>query len=791
MGDKNMAETISEENLLTMHNRDYTTYAVYVARRRALPSPVDGLKPIHRKIIWAMLHDHSLYYDRPHKKTMKVVGTVIGSYHPHGDASVSDAIQPMANWFEIYMPLIDGHGNFGSMYGDKASAPRYTEIRLSKYAQDCIVGPLRETKTAVDWMRTYDDSAWEPVYFPAAVPNLLINGSFGIAVGMKTHIPKHNINEVIDAAINLIHHPNASVVLVPDNCSGSDIIDSDFEKISKTGKGTYQVRGRMEIIDYKGYPALEVLSMPDMVFFETVKEQLSKLSAANVLPQIKDILNLTEEDKVTKRENFKVYIVLKKGSDPNYVKEVIYAATSMQATVAVNFEVINNETPELMNYKTYLLNFIELNKQAKFRLYSNKIQVEKTKYHEMELYIRAMESGEIDEIIALIRKQKGTDDAVYVDMLVKKLDITPLQAKFLLATNIKKLSMGYLANYKELRVKYYENAERYTQIVTSPQLILEEIEADLKRFKKEFGFPRKSAIISKESDIPDGEFQIVITQGNFIRKIGVDDRVGCIAGDPAKFIIPVNNKENLIVFDERGRVYSYPVHKIPFAKGGSNGVTWVALTKRPISGICSAMSDSILKDIDASPVKTFIYIITEEGYIKRMDIADFLTVNSAGTVYSKLGPGDRVKDIIYMPEECDLIIYARNKVLRMNGTEAPYLKRSTRGNNAMDTKELIDGFACLYPSATHVVVVTESGRVNKVSINGVPLSTRARAGSSIIKLGKTDTIKKIMVCKPESKIAITDKDGVKVIAIADIPEGSSISAGTKLANSGVIDVNLV
>ena len=789
-----MPENISEENLLKMHNNDYTHYAVYVARRRALPGIIDGLKPVHRKILYAMFKDHHLYPGVQFMKTMRIIGTVTGKYHPHGDASVKDAIKPMVNWFEIYMPLIEPHGSFGSMSGDDQAAPRYTEIRLSKYAYECIIAELAETDKAVDWIKTYDNSGLEPAYLPAAVPNLLINGAFGIAVGMKTQIPKHNINEVIDATIKLIRNPNTDVILIPDNCSGSDIIDNNFEKISHTGRGSYLVRGKMEEVEFKGKPTLSVVSMPDMVFFDTVKGQLENLFTTNVLPQIVDIYDLTEEDPKTNQENFKEYIVFKKGTDLKYVKDIIYATTSMQTTVSVNFEVILNESPVVMNYKQYLLEFIELRKQAKFRLYSNKLQISKTKYHEMELYIRAMESGEINNIIDMIKKQKGTDDAVYVDYLVSKLKITPLQAKFLLGTNIKELSLGYLNKYKAQRETFAIQVTEFTQLLTDPELLLKEIEADLKGFKKKYGCPRRSEIISKSmaSGIPEGNFKVVITKNNFIKKIGIDDKVTTVGGDDAKFVIPAENKDILVIYGELGTVYTYPVHKIPFVLKGSNGVSIKSLVKKLTADVCCVMTESILEDVSKMLPKNYIYVITEDGNFKRMDLEDFLNVPPSGIIYSKLDQGDVIKDILFMPEECDLLIYSRNKVLRISGSEAPYVKRSTKGNNAMSTKNPIDGFACLYPSATDVVVVTESGRINKVSIKGVPLSARTRSGNSIIKLSKTDAIKRIMVCEASNKLVVTSKSGSSIeFIVSDIPEGSSIGAGVKLVDVGVIDAKII
>jgi DNA gyrase subunit A len=687
--------------------------------------------------------------------------------------------------------LLVCQGSFGSISNPTPAAPRYTEVGLSNYGLECIISELREAYNSVDWQETYDGSYKEPIFLPAALPNLLINGSFGIAPGLKIQVPKHNISEVIDATIKLIDHPNANILLVPDNQMGCDIIEADFEKISKTGRGSYKVRGVMKECEYKGKPALQIISLPDLVFFdskgakESLKDKLEKLVSENQLPQISDIQDASDLDKHG-NEIFQVYIVLKKGADPNFVKQCIYNCTDMEKTVSVNFEVIKGERPQLMGYKEYLLNFIEFRKQTKFRMYTNRLQDVKTKAHEMELYIRALESGEIDNIIHMIRNRKGTDRAEVIEFIVNKLDVTPIQAKFLIDTRIEKLSKGYLQKYKEIFSQCQNTMAEYMQKITVPGEIEKEIREELMYFKKKYGCPRRSKIISKSeaSGIPEGVFKVVITKQNHIKKMGESENIGSLGGDEAKFVFLADNTDNLILFGSMGKAFKIPVNKVPFGSKGSNGMDIRQLDKYITSGICSVITESALEEISKNN-HNFIYTISEFGYIKRMDTKDFLTSAFSGTIFIKLEDGDIVKDVIFMPEKYDLLIYSKNKVLRMHGTEAPYLRRMTRGNRAMDTNYPIDGFSCLYPGATDVVVVTDSGRINKVSISGVPLSSRARAGASIIKLNKTDTIKKILVCKSTNILKITTSKDVQEIPVSEIPEGSSISAGTKMVSNPI------
>lgn len=259
-----MPEKIVEYNIVDQSNADMRAYAVYVARARMIPSFQDGLKPVQRRILYALFHDFPQTKSGRTVKTASVGGRVVERYHPHGDASVYSTIKPMVNWFESYMPMIKQQGSFGNIWGDAASAPRYTEVSLTEYGLNCVLGDLNETDAATDWEWNYDGNYKEPRYLLSRVPNLLINGTFGIAVGLKTEIPKHNINDVIDATINLIDHPNADVVLIPDDPQGSDIIEADWKALSHTGKGKFKTRAKIEIGEFNGRPALFVNTLPSM-----------------------------------------------------------------------------------------------------------------------------------------------------------------------------------------------------------------------------------------------------------------------------------------------------------------------------------------------------------------------------------------------------------------------------------------------------------------------------------------------------------------------------------------------
>lgn len=772
-----MSENIISVNLLDQYNEDQIIYMLYVLRNRVVPSPFDGLKPVQRKLLYGTYNDVKAI-----KSTIKstaILGNIMDKYHPHGDSGIYGSIKTMVNWFEIYCPLFSKQGSFGNFQGESASAPRYTEVRISDFALDCVISDLSLSKSAVDWVDTYDNRYKEPEFLPVAVPLLLINGSFGIAVGLKVEIPSHNFNEVIDATIKLIKNPNADIVLIPDHCMDCEIIDNNtnFKAITRTGAGHYTVRGKIEITEYEGKPALAIKSLPNMTFFNNIRDKILELIESNKLIQVHDIKENSDKD------NLNTYIVLKKGSDANYVRDVIYKNTDMLQRCRVNFEALVDKLPVRFSYVSYLQYFIEFRKLTKFRLYCNKLQDVLTKIHEKELYIKVLKSGYIDDIIKMIRKQTGINDNDLVEFLIKKLDVTDLQAKFVLGTDIRKLSIGYLDKYIQDSESLKIEAANYQKMLLEDESLIEnEIIAELEYFKKKYGGPRRCKVLKQSdiADIPQGQFKIIVTENNFIKKVQVNDGLGSFKGDAPKIILIADNTENIIIFDEMGKVFKLPVHKISFSDKNSNGIDIRLLLKNLTSNINTVIYEPILKSFTEKSAKFFITTVTNNGYIKKLDIEDFLAITPSGMLYTKLDSGDFVKDIMIVNEKADIIIYSSNKALRINLSEVPHLKRNTKGNKAMSTNSGIEGLSVIKNDTTDIIVITDTGRINRFSTLALPLSNRAKAGSTVIKLGKTDRIRAIYGLNTNDSVKVITKNNKFIIPVKDIPEGSSISTGAKV-----------
>lgn len=776
---------IIQRDCLDLFKEDMKRYSIYILRSRVVPNAKDGLKMIHRRIVYGT-YEYEKAIDKKVKSTA-IMGSVMKKLHPHGDTSVYDAMWKMINWFSINLPLLAKQGNWGNIQGGSPSAARYTEAGLSKFCIDWILSELRQTKAVVDWIPNYTETDKEPEYLPVMVPLLLLNGVFGIAVGMRCYVPKHAVNDVIDATINLIYHPEDPVILIPDQCQPCEIVKTNFKLISNTGHGSFVARGIIEIGNAEGidkynasYPALFIKSTPDMVSMLKVEESISDLIEKDkLLPQIINMFDNSDPDQID------FVIVLKKGSDPKYVRDLLYKKTELQKTFTVNCEVLDGIQPLRMSYKSYLQYYLELRKDTKFRLYSNKYQEVKTRLNQIEAYIKVLQSGEVDNVIDLIKRQATVDDNYVIEYLVEKLGINTLQARFIINANLKHLSIGYLNKYVEEYNKLTQLLDEYLNKIANENLILDEIVNELKQFKKEYGQKRLSKIISESelSNIPEGEFKIVITQNNFIKKIGISESIGYLRDDSPKFVLKVENTEDIIIFDEKGKVFRLPVHKIPLSEKGTNGTDIRKLSKNLTSNINTILYKPRLEYLANKTTKYFVTVLTQNGLIKRMDLEDFLGVTLSGMTYIKLDPDDVVKSVNIVANGLDIIVYSKNKALRMNLEEVPYLKRNTKGNKSIADDTLLDGLAIVKPDTTDVIVITEKGHINRFSIAGMPNIGRNKNAISVIKLSRGDSIKEILTVNEHNMIRIITKNNKLELPVSELISGSSISSGDKIINT--------
>lgn len=693
------------------------------------------------------------------------------------NSSIYGTMKPMVNWFESYLPTIDKQGNFGNFQGHPASAYRYTEAKLSKFAIDCIIDELKANPKCVDWTPNFDNTLMEPEFLPVKVPLLLINGTFGIALGKRTEIPSHNTNEVIDATIALIRDPNADVTIIPDHCMKCEIVMTDFSTISRTGYGYYKVRGILDIEDYKGNKALVIKSTPNLLYLDDVSEKIDELIEKKKLVQV---ANCYDESSET---DMRYVIVLRPGADPNYVRDVIYKETSLERTERINFEVLNGLEPIRMSYKSYLLSFIDHRKITKFRVYSNKLQAVQTRIHEKEIYIKVLESGEVDNIIAFIKKQKTVDDDYLINYLVKKLGITDLQAKFIINSDLRKLSIGYLNKYKEEIKGLTAERERYMSMVMDDHLIEAEIIAELEEIKAKYGKRRNCRVVKDRdrNEVPKGLMTVIVTEKNMIKKVPKGAPIGSFKGDTIKVIIEADNTDNVLIFDNLGKVYKLPISKIPFVETKSNGVDIRFLVKGLNADILSCIPErfTIVGSAKDNINRSYMVCLTRNGLIKKMDDSDFTNVPLSGIRYVKLDENDYVVSVRMADDSINFIAFSDRKAMLVPMDTVSNMKRNAKGNKTFKS-DLADGLLEFYMnSCAYLLVITQNGRINKLPISGVPNLLIPRKAFSVIKLSKGDSIQNIIPVNENDTIEVTLMDSVMQLDVANYPVGSSISSGER------------
>ena len=783
-----MQDNIIKVNTHEQYMNNMARYSIYVLYARFIPDIRDGLKTVQRRTLYAMWNDIGCVSSATKRKSANTTGTVIAKYHPHGDVGVYDAMKTMTNPWEIKVPLINYDSNSGSIQGGPQAAARYTESYLSKFAVDNIIGELNESKQVVDYQNTFDNHTVEPECLPIKLPILLINGFFAIAIGRKLEVPKHSLNDVIDATIQLMHNPNSKIVLIPDPCQKCEIIDTDWKKISTTGFGYYTQRGIIDIeYNKNGNAVLHIRSTPDLVTMNSISEKIDELIKNNVLIQIQNI-----EDHSTELQ-LDIHIILKKGADPNYVKQVLYKNTALQDTKRINMEVIDGTEIRQLGYKAYIMYFLNFRHETKFRLYNIRLQKAETRLHQIDTYIKILESGEVEQIIHMIRNQASMDENYLVDWLMKKLKITDLQAKFVLHTEIRSLSKGSLGKYKEEQAKLLETVQGYINIISNPELIDREIEQELLFIKEKYGRPRMSILISEAqaNNIPSGEFKIIVSEQNYLRKMAIEEPIKTIKGDQPKCIIIGDNSKDILLFDQMGKVFRLPIHKIAFTEKNSIGIDIRMLLKKATSNIISSMYLPIVEELASSRSKYFLVVLTKAGFIKKIDLGDVVNSTPSGIIYSKLNQGDQVCDILIANYKSDIIVYTNTKALRFSMDEVPYLKRATLGNISMKTNESIDGMSVITQYTRELIVVTANGRFNKLTPSALARSNRNKSGIKIIKLSKGDYIKNVFSCNGDVNIKITRVDEIINIDPDTIPMGSSVSTGVKLCKDGIIKAELI
>lgn len=771
--------------------KSFLDYSMSVIVSRALPDVRDGLKPVHRRILYTM-HEAGLTPDKKYLKCAATVGDVLGKYHPHGDASVYDALVRLAQDFSLRYPLVDGHGNFGSVDGDPAAAYRYTEARMSKVAVEMLTDIEKDT---VDFVSNYDDRLKEPSVLPSRLPNLLVNGSTGIAVGMATNIPPHNLREVIAGVDLLIDNPDATLeelmecIKGPDFPTGGIIMGrAGIRAAYATGRAKLTLRARTEIEErpHGGY-RIVVTEIPYMVNKARLIEKIAELVKDK---KIENISSLNDE---SDRDGMRIVIDIKKEGNPQVVLNQLFTYTQLQDTVGVIMLALHNGQPKVMTLKEILLHYIDFQVEVIRRRTEFDLRKAREREHILEGLKIAQDN--IDEVIRIIRSSRGDNESR--PRLMERFGLTEIQANAILAMRLGRLSELDREKLEEELREVLERIRHYEEILASRELMLGIVKEEIGVIGEKFGDERRTEIaaVSGEVDIEDlipvEDNVVTYTHYGYIKRQPTDayktqKRGGRgVSGmkqreeDFVEEMFVCSTHDNVLFITNQGRMFKLKCYEIPEGSRTSKGANIVNLL--PISG--EEKIAAMIKVSEFDP-ELYLTMVTRQGIIKRTELAAYANVRKNGLIAISLAEGDEVTGVRLTDGHCQLIIATRNGMaIRIDETGARTLSRTARGVRAirlMDGDE-VTGVARLREGAT-VMTVTDRGQGRRTAIDEYKLQSRGGKGKINYKVNDLKGhVCGIKVVDEDDDMILISNDGVIIrIRVSDVNIMSRYASGVKV-----------
>ena len=725
-------EKIIKQEYSDIMKQSYIDYAMSVIIARAVPDIRDGLKPVQRRILYDMGEELGLDYNKPYRKSARIVGDTMGKFHPHGDTSIYDAMVVMAQDFKREIPLVDGHGNFGSIEGDGAAAQRYTESRLQKITQENYLADL--DKKVVDYVPNYDETEKEPEVLPVKIPNFLINGSEGIAVGMTTSTPSHNLVEVLKAEEYLMDTPGASIeelmdfVKGPDFPTGGIVANSnDLLEIYKTGTGKIRVQGRVTHEKNRQVNRLVITEIPYTMIGAGIANFLNDVAMLVDSKQIPDIVDISNQ---SSKEGIKIVLDLKKNvseEDAEKIKTILLSKTKLEDTFGVNMLAIANGRPETLTLKSALEYHISFLFEINTRKYTTMLAKEKEKAEVQEGLIKAIDV--LDAVIETIRGSKTKAEAKECLMtgkvdnikyriaedkkIAKTFDFTEMQADAILDMRLSRLIGLELEALKKENEKTKQNIEKYTKILSDKKYMKKVIKDDLEHIIKEYGQPRKTSIKNIEKAVIKKEapkaFKEVVLMDKFGYVRAVSDTVyeknKEAADTESKWVIPVMSDDKVVFITENGIMHTVPANKIPFGKFRDKSIPVDNVstldTTTDLILYAEAMRDMAGETAgdaadETSSSKNVYVIVTNLGGVKKLPGAEF-SVKSKNTKYIKLKDGEVCTDFVKVEKsEPEIVLVSESgRFLRFAAADIPEKKRgagTVAGIAMKDGEKLSDVF---------------------------------------------------------------------------------------------------
>ncbi len=783
----------------------YLDYAMSVIVSRALPDVRDGLKPVHRRILYAM-HDLGLTHQAKFRKSALVVGEVLGKYHPHGDISVYDALARLAQNFSLRYPLINGQGNFGSVDGDSPAAMRYTEARLTSLAEEILKDIDKDT---VDFIDNYDATRKEPKVMPAAVPQLLLNGTVGIAVGMATNIPPHNLSEVIDATAHLIKHPRASVedllefVKGPDFPTGGVIYSKkDIAAAYATGRGPIITRGVAEIVeDKKSRQEIIITEIPYQVNKSTLLEKIAELASDKRIEGIRDLRD--ESD----RDGMRIVIELKGDAAPQKILNNLYKHTDLQKTFHLNLlALVDGIQPQVLSIKAALEYFLKHREEVVTRRTKFELAKAQERAHILEGLKKALDH--IDEIIKTIKKSQDREDAL--KNLVAKFKLTGIQANAILDMKLATLANLERKKIEDELLEKKKLIKELELILKSHEKVLDIVYKELQAIKEKYGDKRRTRVIAtalgefKEEDlVPLEEAVVVLTESGYVKRMnptlvraqhrGGKGMTGMSTReeDAVTHFVLTETHDNALFFTNTGRVFQTKVWEIPESSRQSRGKAIVNFLALGADERVQAILTYNEKQLKAKNTEKYFVMATKNGLVKKTPIADFGSVRHSGLIAIKLKKGDSLKWVKESTGEDQIIfVTSQGQAIRFSEKDARPLGRATAGMHGIrlhagDEVIAMDviSAAAAKDQSTKFLVIMENGFGKKTFIKFYKKQNRAGSGVKTAKITpKTGKIVSAFVLTPDVKemIAISKKGVVIRTDIESISTVSRVTQGVRI-----------
>lgn len=783
---------MKEVNISSEMREDFLSYSMSVIIDRALPDVKDGMKPVHRRVIWAM-YDAGFTPDKQHVKSANIVGEVMGKYHPHGDTAIYDTMVRMAQPFSYRYPLVDGHGNFGSLDGDGAAAMRYTEARMSKISLELVSDIKKET---IDWRDNYDARHKEPVVLPSRFPNLLVNGSMGIAVGMATNMPTHNLGESIDAIIAVMENPDISVVDLmniipgPDFPTGGYIVGrGGIKSAYETGKGSIIMRSKVLVEDLPGNKhKLVIKEIPYLVNKQVMYDKIHELAKEKVIEGISDMKDLSND-----RNGIRIEIELKKDVQAEVVLNQLYKLTPVQSSFGVNNNVLVNNVPMLLSLKEIINLYVDHQIDVIKRRTAYDLREDEKRAHILEGLKIALDN--IDRIVEIIKTSR-TDEEILAKFN-DEFGIDDKQGEAILSMQLRRLSgLSYEKICAELDELYKEIID-LKDILANHSRVLDIIKTELTVIKDKYNDPRRTEIIDGEIDVDDEDLISVedviisLSSNGYIKRLPVNtyktqNRGGRgIKGmtlnedDIIDQNITMSTHDHLLLFTNKGKVYRVKGYKIPESSRNGKGI--------PVINIINIEKDekvTALVPINREwEIKGYLFFVTKNGLCKRVEAKEFESIRQSGKIAITMKEDDELVTVKPTLGDEEIIIAASNgKAVRFDERGVRVMGRNASGVRGMNVDGSTVIGACTSKEGAQILVVSKYGYGKKTPVEEYRITSRGAKGVKTININESNgELVALKAVNGDEDALIMRNDGVIIrISLSNVSTLGRVTKGVRL-----------